>query len=127
MDRRVEPARFPTPGPDCVHELNHARLVSAEAADQHFSESTQRPLMCARSRRRSLAVGRIMQDVKPAIRDLVRTVYIYVEVSENGPQPTQLDLPLPDPPYGRQGGQGRIDDITGKGLRTAVALSTASC
>ncbi len=27
---------------------------------------------------------------------------------------------------GRQGGQGRIDDITGKGLRTAVALSTAS-
>ncbi len=28
---------------------------------------------------------------------------------------------------GRQGGQGRMDDITGKGLRTAVALSTASC
>ncbi len=28
---------------------------------------------------------------------------------------------------GRQGGQGRINDITGKGLRTAVVLSTASC
>ncbi len=41
--------------------------------------------------------------------------------------------PAPRPPStdsmtcGKQGGQGRIDDITGKGLRTAVALSTASC
>ncbi len=35
--------------------------------------------------------------------------------------------PLPPDLRGRQGGQGRIDDITGKGLRTAVALSTASC
>ncbi len=30
-------------------------------------------------------------------------------------------------PWRRQGGQGRIDNITGKGLGTAVALSTASC
>ncbi len=49
------------------------------------------------------------------------------------PQP-QTPTPLPhlDPPMacmtcGRQGGQGRIDNITGKGLCTAVALSTASC
>ncbi len=50
----------------------------------------------------------------------------------NPPDPAQTPLPL-DPPapepscHGRQGGQGRIDDITGKGLHTAVALSTASC
>ncbi len=55
----------------------------------------------------------------------------------NPPPPTQT--PHPQTPHGwtppsldsisgrRQGGQGRIDDITGKGLRTAVALSTASC
>ncbi len=36
-------------------------------------------------------------------------------------------LPDPPPPWRRQGGQGRIDDITRKGLRTAIALSTASC
>ncbi len=53
-----------------------------------------------------------------------------------------MKYPLPPPPAwtppplawtcvcmtcGTQGGQGRIDDTTGKGLRTAVALSTASC
>ncbi len=58
------------------------------------------------------------------------------------PLPLPNPLPLPRPPaqtpypwtpcrppcrQGRQGGQGRIDDITGKGLRAAVALSTASC
>ncbi len=41
----------------------------------------------------------------------------------NPPDPLLPQTPL----CGRQGGQGRIDDITGKGLRTAVALSTASC
>ncbi len=35
--------------------------------------------------------------------------------------------PCPQTPQGRQGGQGGISNITGKGLRTAVALSTASC
>ncbi len=50
------------------------------------------------------------------------------------PPPPQPPPPLPTPlpywtpsPWRRQGGQGRNDDITGKGLRTAVALSTASC
>ncbi len=46
----------------------------------------------------------------------------------NQPAPAQPpDPPRAPPPCGRQGGQGRIDDITSKGLRTAVALSTASC
>ncbi len=45
----------------------------------------------------------------------------------NPPYP-QTPPPYPrPPPCRRQGGQGRIGDITGKGLRTAVALSTASC
>ncbi len=43
----------------------------------------------------------------------------------------QAPSPSPNPPRPptprRQGGQGRIGDIIGKGLRTAVALSTASC
>ncbi len=43
------------------------------------------------------------------------------------PPPPPNPPPQLDPPQTRQGGQGRIDDITGKGLRTAVALSTASC
>ncbi len=44
------------------------------------------------------------------------------------PHPLPLDPPALGPhPCRKQGGQGRIDDITGKGLRTAVALSTASC
>ncbi len=46
--------------------------------------------------------------------------------------PTPSPANPPPPPTNplcnqRQGGQGRIDDITSKGLRTAVALSTASC
>ncbi len=65
------------------------------------------------------------------------------EISSTPPPstPSPTPLPCPNPPpqdplpleppvdsmtCGRQGGQGRIDDITGKGLRTAVALSTAS-
>ncbi len=40
------------------------------------------------------------------------------------PWDTHSQTPLP---CGRPGGQGRIGDITGKGLRTVVALSTASC
>ncbi len=51
------------------------------------------------------------------------------------PNPPPLLNPLPQPPcpgppgspHRRQGGQGRIGDITSKGLRTAVALSTAAC
>ena len=46
------------------------------------------------------------------------------------PTPSPLWTPSPTwtpPPQGRHGGQGRIYDITSKGLRTAVALSTASC
>ncbi len=48
------------------------------------------------------------------------------------PQPPTHEAPYPqtslppDPSHGKQGGQGGIGDITGKGLRTAVALSTAS-
>ncbi len=50
----------------------------------------------------------------------------------NPPWPDPPPMPGPPPPAdsmtgGRQGGQGRIDDFTRKGLRTAVALSTASC
>ncbi len=50
----------------------------------------------------------------------------------DSPSPHGTPSPCQTPPVacmtcGRQGGQGRIDDITGKGLRTAVALSTASC
>ena len=53
--------------------------------------------------------------------------------------PLPLDPLAPDPPaldpkpcgqhdlWKTQGGQGRIEDIATKGLRTAVALSTASC
>ncbi len=66
---------------------------------------------------------------------------VYGKVDEMSPAPSPLspgphtpgsppppDPPCPQtPPHGRQGGQGRIGDITGKGLRTAVALSTASC
>ncbi len=64
---------------------------------------------------------------------------VYGRVDEMSPAPSPFPLPLPlawTPPmdlricvcmtYGRLG-QGRIDNITGKGLRTAVALSTASC
>ncbi len=52
--------------------------------------------------------------------------------STPSPSPTPLPLSQPLPPawtpsWGRQGGQGRINGITGKGLRTAVALSNASC
>ncbi len=43
------------------------------------------------------------------------------------PEPPSPGLPLPPDPCGRQGGKGRICDIAGKGLRTAVVLSTASC
>ncbi len=43
------------------------------------------------------------------------------------PGPPCLDPPQACMTCGRQGGQERIDDITGKGLLTAVALSTASC
>ncbi len=44
------------------------------------------------------------------------------------PDPLPLDPSCPwTTPHRRQGGQGRIVDITSKGLRTAVALSTASC
>ncbi len=56
---------------------------------------------------------------------------VYGKVDEMSPTP-HLDPPWTPPPFcwqmtcGRQGGQGRIKDITGKGLRTAVALSTAS-
>ncbi len=50
----------------------------------------------------------------------------YQQPPPSPPNPLPLPLPDPPPPTG-QGGQGRIDDITGKGLRTAVALSTASC
>ncbi len=61
---------------------------------------------------------------------------VYGKVDEMSPAPSPLTSlpstnppPLPRPPdppltCGRQGGQGRI---TGKGLRTAVALSTAAC
>ncbi len=47
--------------------------------------------------------------------------------SPNPPPPAWTPPPMDSMTSGRQGGQGRIDDITGKGLRTAVALSTASC
>ncbi len=61
---------------------------------------------------------------------------IYGKVDEISPAPLPPGLD-PSPPQpglplawtmtcGRQGGLGRIDDITGKGLCTAVALSTAS-
>ncbi len=45
-------------------------------------------------------------------------------LSPSPPPPPGMDPP-PGPPW--QGEHGRIDDITGKGLCTAVALSTASC
>ncbi len=65
-------------------------------------------------------------------------VVVHGKVAEMSPAlslPTPLPLPnplppnpTPDPlPHRRQGGQGGIGDITGKGFRTAVALSTASC
>ncbi len=71
---------------------------------------------------------------------VVQYIWIYGKVdkmtpvpspSTPPPQPPPLppDPPAPDPPPADSMtcvGQGRIDDITGKGLRTAVALSTAS-
>ena len=78
--------------------------------------------------------------VRSPFRAKHHVVVQYGKVDEMSHAPLPLPLPLPDPPpparphthththtRGRQGGQGRIDDITGKGLRTAVALSTACC
>ncbi len=52
---------------------------------------------------------------------------VYGKVDEMSPAPLPDPSPrTPPPSCGRHGGQGEIGDITSKGLRTAVALSTAA-
>ncbi len=125
-------AGVPRPAVDAtVHARNAPLLWNSAVA--HF---TLRYVVPARSPCSSLDCAKSLQGEAPCgsavhgkVAEISPAPLPSPSLTPSGPKPpSSLGAPTPGPlPHGRQGGQGRIDDITGKGLRTAVALGTASC